>query len=646
MTFKWNFDKCHKTNRQVSPSSSYLFSSNDNPLLYLIREAVQNSLDARLGKNNSQNPKPVKAIISISAMPKYYNFYFTRDLIDRAKSANIIKTTPSGGVLLVYEDCHTTGLTGSHDSDDARKDSYAGFAFFEGTSNKQTNARGKFGIGKQVFVMLSGLNSYFVLSKTSVATEPEFLFGISTLDFHTYNGNKYEPFGYWGYPRQGVSSNPLPVTESMGKDELDRFRKLFNIKRNRNDSGTSIIVPFADINYSKDTDKLQEDIISIILNEYLIPVLSKDIIFEVNVHNETFEINDGNIKNFIMNTRDIAQKLFLEELYRNSIFTLRKIEQNQFDLKLSLSRLDITEGKFSGFITDAKLTQSFIDLFNNATLPSLALEISFPMSSTKNTADAVGRMVICISKGYDGITSPYYIRNGLVISHANLKKLTRGLSALVFIPPTSGEGDNINELSNFLNSCENPAHTSWSTSGDQFKRSSYNNNRTYSDGILRTVKQFIFQIEKLVSSRNDVVLKSFFTELFEDTTKKTGNSGSGTKGGNRTGGNGGSTSLKSTFIYDEGTNAYILTINSTDKLTTARFNYLNRDYTKSKYTDSQFTLIEGPAQLQKELGLTSLDTTITSINSNEITFNLNNTPEGCITIKNANRYKMLGVDLA
>ena len=341
--------------------------------------------------------------------------------------------------------------------------------------------------------------------------------------------------------------------------------------------------------------------------------------------------------------KDVSKKLFLEELYKNSVFTLQKIQQKQFDLKISLSQIDIADGKFSDFLSDTTLTQTFLNLYNDATLPSLSLEVLFPLSNEK-IGTPNGRMIICISKDYDGVTSPYYIRNGLVISHANQRKLSRGLSALVFIPAMDETENNINELSNFLNSCENPAHTSWSTSGDQFKKSKYNINRTYSEGVVRTVKQFVFQIEKLVSSDNNVVLKKYFTEVFNTSNNKPGSNKTGGKGGTSVGTGGKLPSLDSSFIYDEESNTYTLTIISSDKVNTATFNYLTRDYSKSVYRDSQFTLTQSTPS-KKELGLITSNINITRTLDNEIKFELIGESNGSIVIKNANKFKMLGVEL-
>lgn len=639
MNPKWNFDTCHSTNRQVSPTSSYLFSSNDNPLLYLVREAVQNSLDAKLQTSNCS----VKSIISISPIEPNAREYFAKDLVNRAKASQILKSEPKSGVLLTYEDCHTSGLTGDHASNDGKNDSYAGFAFHEGTSNKQTNARGKFGIGKQVFIMLSGLNSYFVLSKTSIESEHEFLFGISTLDYHNIGKVKYQPYGYWGFSRSKGATNPLPVKydTEIGEKYIDGFRETFKIKRKINESGTSIVVPYAEINYSKDYAKLKIDIISIILNEYLIPVLNRDIEFEIHIGNEAvININFESINSFIANIQDTNKKIFLEELHKNALSTLEKEENNAFDMIIDLTTSDIADGKFSGFLSNTILVNQFTDLYNKPLYDTIVIAVNLPLRSDNSTT---GRMIICLSKNFEGTSSPIYIRNGLVISHANNKKMGRGLSSLVYIPPKDSNKNIVNELSNFLNACENPAHTTWSTSGDQFKRSDYKKNSTYSEGVLRVVKQFVFGIENLVSSGNNVIIKNHFTELFSGASNKPGLSPTGAKGGAKPGNPTGSKIYDSNFTYNEGANIYTLEINPADKITSVKFNYLNRDYSKSKYKESHFKLVASKP-LEKELGISSKDMNFNIVSGNLVSIALSKSI-GTITITGANKYKILGVEL-
>jgi len=643
MTPKWNFTKRQISNKHRSPTSNYHFSNNDDPLVYLVREAVQNSLDALL----KEKYKKVTFSLTIDEMPSETNFY-DENLEKRVKESNI-RFSKEKKFSVVIEDSNTTGLTGEHDINPiSEKSNYSSFAFYEGSSNKIDRSRGKFGIGKQVFASSSSINSYHVLSK-SIENDDEFLFGISTLDYHKINNNYYEPDGFWGEESTNKKNYNMPCKE---KTIIDNFRNIFKIKRKKNESGTSIVVPYVEI---RNKDKVFNDITCIILDEYLFTILDSSIEFKLYIFTEEKVINKENVIEFINDINDNNKKQLLLDRYTSFMSIINSIENSNFTIKHSLSTNDIKSNQqdenkiLSDFIVSENMNK-FIEMFIND-----SNDITFDMSllMKKNNDTMKGRFIVCIRKNtLDTSYSPIFIRKGLVISNANTSKMSSGVSATLYIPEYLDDSSTINNLSDFLNSCENPSHTNWSVNGDMFKNSIYNihGNKEYSEGVLRIIKQFVFQLEKKLFANNDKIINNVFTELFSNKAKIEGTNSNPIG----TGGHGriiGGLAYKSTLSYDSDKNIYELTLDYNDNnISNIALNYLNNDYGLSKYDSIQFTLSKEKnvnESLRNTFYIESYDNIDIDINSNIITFKrIDLTKNSTLKIYNTNEYKMLGVTLS
>lgn len=211
----------------------------------LVREVIQNSIDARL---NADKPVVVDFqlnTIELSNLPEIaslaehlrlakltaqiQNADQAVDFYDEAEET-IKKRTLS---LLSVHDSNTTGLTGSIDGPDG-----AWYALTKGTglTQKPGPSLGSFGHGSKAPFVSSKLRSIFYLSVIEpVKNQREFRFqGKSILQSHKLpNGRMTQGTGFYG-----VSDMCLPLTNESVPKWASEFRS-----HRTNETGTSIIIP-------------------------------------------------------------------------------------------------------------------------------------------------------------------------------------------------------------------------------------------------------------------------------------------------------------------------------------------------------------------------------------------------------------------
>lgn len=254
----------------------------------LVRESIQNSLDAKLensnqivtvrfyfsGKTNANNVRLDKHHYFKGLYPHIFS-------ADNGLNKKEIPTLSEKTQYLVIEDFHTVGLDGSViENDDPNTDSSLGHNFYwfwrnVGRSGKKGSERGKWGLGKTVFPASSVINTFFALTKRWDDNET-FLMGLSVLKTHHLKQEpsvKRYPYGYFGIFRNNDEYFATPTNDEQ---LLKEFRQTFNLKRDNNTtSGLSVIIPFPRKEITSDS------IIRSVLKQYFYPIISGNLIIEV-----------------------------------------------------------------------------------------------------------------------------------------------------------------------------------------------------------------------------------------------------------------------------------------------------------------------------------------------------------------------------
>lgn len=204
---KWHFSP-QEGGREDGPNDAMMQNFKSKPYQSLVREAVQNSLDAVLNLE-----KPVKVNIEVGSLdsasyPNFFNLkehvlscvaYFNWNKVAVAhyqNIANILEGNSIFGNNLFYikvSDYNTKGMW--YDSLQSNSPFYA-FARAGGVSSKEgQGSGGSFGFGKSAYFQLSNISSVFISTMTEKGQRV--FEGVSWLCTHNHEGHKVASVGYY-----------------------------------------------------------------------------------------------------------------------------------------------------------------------------------------------------------------------------------------------------------------------------------------------------------------------------------------------------------------------------------------------------------------------------------------------------------------
>ena len=193
--------------QEVGPNNAMEQSFKNHPYAALVRESIQNSLDAVLDKS-----APVQVVFSFREMngcdyPEFFSLkehikgcldYYSNNYNAKAIYEPMMKFFADEahhnhlGYIRV-SDYNTKGM--SYEKDKTDSPFYA-FVRSAGVSAKDdTSAGGSFGFGKAAYYLLSPISTIMV--STCTKNGDRFFEGASSLCTHTYKGKKKVAFGYY-----------------------------------------------------------------------------------------------------------------------------------------------------------------------------------------------------------------------------------------------------------------------------------------------------------------------------------------------------------------------------------------------------------------------------------------------------------------
>ncbi len=222
----------------------------------LVREAIQNSLDAQLDPDQPVRIRffiaDKKDKLSFSSISKWFDQIAWSHYEAEGNGLIDIPSKSDSCPFLVYEDFNTTGLNGDieqHSRKVGCDNSFYSFFRAEGESGKH-NKLGSHGLGKIVFPMSSRIRTIFALTTRS-SDKITYLAGQSTLKFHKIGEDTFHPDGWYGKfieDETEFKDFQLPV-DDVGL--IKEFKKSFQLSRKINDTGLSLVIPWLDesINY-------------------------------------------------------------------------------------------------------------------------------------------------------------------------------------------------------------------------------------------------------------------------------------------------------------------------------------------------------------------------------------------------------------
>lgn len=223
-----------------------VIQNNDMPILDLLtREAIQNSLDAKLDNSGS-----VDVDINISKFDenKLANSIepFGSKLLEKYKNQKL-------DTFISFSDTNTTGLTGPKNMSEVTNNNYGKFInliFNIGKAQTIENAGGSWGYGKTVYYR-AGIGLVIFYSRIKINDNYESRMVISLVEneentiIPSYNNESRPKTGIMWFGKKNNEFDQLnPVTN---EGDIKQILEIFQLKAFDGDStGTKVIIPFID----------------------------------------------------------------------------------------------------------------------------------------------------------------------------------------------------------------------------------------------------------------------------------------------------------------------------------------------------------------------------------------------------------------
>lgn len=248
----WQFAPVRPIDQQEDPFQREFFA-NASDVENLIREVIQNSLDAGAGDSSVrlkiQFSRDVYALSPERAAPYVEGLAAHLAAVD----PNAAKFLTGPMQYLTIEDYGTTGLRGdiaAWKNDDASNDF---FWFWRNVarSGKRGDAGGSWGVGKWVVPASSHIGAFFGL--TARLDDPQLvLMGQTVLKIHDVNGIRYQPYGYFCPP----VADGDPYVPFQEPEVLQRFARDFRLLRSGTAMGLSLVIPYPNVSIEPSEIKL------------------------------------------------------------------------------------------------------------------------------------------------------------------------------------------------------------------------------------------------------------------------------------------------------------------------------------------------------------------------------------------------------
>ncbi len=299
---RWRFGRMRPMDINQDPVQGEFFSRESDLPGRLVREAIQNSLDARLGTepvrvrfvfSGDGGALPVgraaryldglkehvAAVADADAAALGVSVAEDADETDAVQAAVGCFAKPM--TYLVVEDFGTKGLTGDTraNSESEQGNDFWGFFRSVGISTKGEDDAGSWGLGKWVFPDASAINAYLGMTQRS-GEDVWLLMGMAFLRTHSCGEAKYQYNGTFAQHDDADDNSWLPVPLDSGQDQEFILNALedFNLER-LDDSGLSVVVLYPKVELEPAA------IARAVLTQYFLPVLRGDLVVEI-VHPE------------------------------------------------------------------------------------------------------------------------------------------------------------------------------------------------------------------------------------------------------------------------------------------------------------------------------------------------------------------------
>lgn len=311
--------------QEVGPNNAMEQSFKNHPYASLVRESIQNSLDAVLDES-----QPVVVKFSFMEMrgvdyPEFFELqhhikgcldYYSNNRNAKVIYEPMLKLFEGNSFLdhlgyIRVSDYNTKGM--SYEEGNTDTPFYAFVRSAGVTVKDDSSAGGSYGFGKAAYYLLSPINSIIV--STCTDDYQKYFEGAASLCTHTYRGAKKMAFGYYD------DQNGKPITDES--DIPAKFR--------RSEPGTDINILGFDNDYC---DEAIQEMVEAVLRNFWMAIYNNKLVVVIN--NE-IEINQDNISEL------------MEEYFEDEDDTTRKAGYSNPRPYFDAVRLAGSSGKYLFF---------------------------------------------------------------------------------------------------------------------------------------------------------------------------------------------------------------------------------------------------------------------------------------------------------
>lgn len=504
---EWKFRETGVDEKLRNPSYEYLFNDRDaHATTPLVRELIQNSLDARLTKSTEpitlRFHRKIVSDFSSAWMEDIAQHLVAEKNGLEADTVYEALNDDATEVLLI-EDFNTTGLLGPHDglppqaSNDSKRFGYYYFTQAEGESGKGAESRGSWGLGKQVLPKASKLNTFFawtIRSETTTDEPEQLLFGQATLKHHNVNGKNYAPDGVFGSMEDTADGRKLPWP-CIDPDDISFFSETVGFQRT-SESGLSLCVPYLDTGYTG--NNLLRSVISSYYYAIKRGALKVTVIDDIDTLDVSLNIE--NIDEIISEHDDLDLGESFHEFQQVIRAHLGEVEA----LPLPAITFEYNEYNTNLYdLIDLEALKSAGQAFEQGEI--VKAKIRFDLKGKHPEKSVDGSLTIYALRRLGlGTLHPIFYRDDLHLSEQRNRNRPRDVFMALFVDSTPD-----NHLAALLRHSENPAHTRWVSPSKRATR-----HYTYANDVIRRVNQLpihlVHALNRTRSKENTTALANIF----------------------------------------------------------------------------------------------------------------------------------------
>jgi hypothetical protein len=487
------------------------FFDDQDKVTSLVREAIQNSLDAPLIPDTKvivkfrlvsipwENFEPYTITENKGKITDHFNAKAWTHL------AKDIEGKPVRTLLV--EDYNTKGLTGSFDKDEEETDSnLVNFWWQDGFGNKGIKgSNGSAGIGKICFIAASKISTMWGLSKRVDESIPKILLGNITGPYHHVEKQSYLGYARYADFYTDPETDERKVDPITNESQVKKFEDCFGAKRD--ETGLTVIVPAIVDDFSSET------ILHAVMKDYFWAIINNKL--EVQIFND-----DGEEKTISSKTIDSQLD---QELTKNETSHTLKTLKSRINFAREIKRINESgvQNKFSGIVPHKENGKRLNYLFNKECVSTdnlelmyklfdegqiICLEFSLEFMDKRKNKDTTGLVQLYTQKMDKNFTAPKeFIRRSILLTSeasAISNRLPNYIASFLYI---SDE-----DMSDYVVSAEDPAHIKLTLA--KFKKNGF-----YSpDSALRFIKRLSEDVYKVLSRSDDTsdIVENFDEDIF------------------------------------------------------------------------------------------------------------------------------------